>query len=79
MGVSFYKMYYGLLESKLFIILTNRYCWRGLSLKITYLVFCDRSNIERKNYTFVTDKLHKKINESMEFEWRPVASFCITP
>ncbi len=54
-------MYYGLLESKLFIILTKYISLERSESQDS--IFCDRSNIERKNDTFVTEKLHKQINE----------------
>ncbi len=72
-------MYYGLLESKLFIILM-----KYISLErseshdsIFGWLFCYRCNIEREIDRFVTE-LHKKIIQ-WEFQWHPVAVFGITP
>ncbi len=59
------QMYYGLLESQLFVIWQNTYHWKGLIVsKIPYLVvhFVIRVLVERRKIdTFVTETCIKKI------------------
>ncbi len=57
-GVSYYKMYYGLLESKLFIILTK--CISLERSESQDSIFCYRCNIEREIDRFVTEMHNKK-------------------
>ncbi len=72
-GVSYYKMYYGLLESKLSIILAKYISLeRSVSrfhiwwnFVIGYLVFFYRYNIEREIDRFVPE-MHKKIKWSLD-------------
>ncbi len=55
-------MYYGLIESQLFIILTKYISLeRSESQDSTFRSFCDKSNSGREIDTFVTEKCIKKI------------------
>ncbi len=60
-AVSYYKMYYGLLESKLFIILTKYISLERSESQDSIFgwLFCYRCNIEREIDRFVTE-MHKK-------------------
>ncbi len=53
-------MYYGLIESQLFIILT-KYISLERSESQDSISFCDKSNSGREIDTFVTEKCIKKI------------------
>ncbi len=74
MGGVIFQMYYGLIESQLFIILTKYISLERSESQDS--IFCYRCNIEREIDRFVT-AMHKKDN-SMEFQWHPVAVFSIT-
>ncbi len=53
-------MYYGLIESQLFIILTKYISLERYESQDS--VFCDKSNSGREIDTFVTEKCIKKFN-----------------
>ncbi len=53
-------MYYGLIESQLFIILTKYISLERSESQDS--VFCDKSNSGREIDTFVTEKCIKKFN-----------------
>ncbi len=63
-GVSYYKMYYGLLESKLFIILSKYISLERSESQDS--IFCYRCNIEREIDRFVTEMHQKKIQWSLD-------------
>ncbi len=58
MGGVIFQMYYGLIESQLFIILTK---YISLERSESQDSFCDKSNIGREIDTFVTEKCIQKI------------------
>ncbi len=60
-GASFYKMYYGLLESKLFIISTKYISLeRSESQDSIFGDFVMEVILREKKYTFVTEKIALK-------------------
>ncbi len=75
MGVSDYKMYYGLLESKLFIILIKYISLERSESQDSnfFFFFFDRQCLERNVY--ICDRK----NASKEFGWHPVAICGIIP
>ncbi len=66
-GVSYYKMYYGVLESKFFIILT-----KYISLERSESYFVIDVILREKLIGFVTE-MHKK--NQMEYGWQPGGCF----
>ncbi len=69
--MSYYTMHYGLLESKLFIILTKYILPERSDSQDSIFggSFCDRSNINREIQTFVTEKCIKNLMEFGGTRW----------
>ncbi len=67
MGGVIFQMYYGLIESKLLIILTKHMPSERSESHDSIFggYFCDRSNTERE-ITFVTEKCIKQIKRSLD-------------
>ncbi len=60
MGGVIFHIYYGLIESKILIILTKYMSSERTESQVS--IFGDRSNNEREMYTFVTETFIKKMS-----------------